>query len=182
MSSNRRLWVPNLQPLSLRSPTLHKPLHVSSPPWILLRLRFYRYHWDRLAPIYTLVEASKPSEIARALMHHPNISRSSSHVARTSMHRQPSHAPPRTKSALVDISPRWRHHCHITYWHHRPSSADITRHVSWRNHWQAVDLGWLWLLTFCKSWLLQSRFSLPSFLRRFHFYSPFLHILLLNEE
>ena len=175
MSSNRRLWVPNLQPLSLRSPTLHRPLHVSSPPWILLRLRFYRYHWDRLAPIYTLVEALKPSEIARALTHHPNILGSSSHVHALPCVDSLLHTPPRAKFALADISPRWRHHCHITYWHPRPSSADITRHVSWHHRWQAVDLG-------CKSWLLQSRFSLPSFLHRFHFYSPFLHILLLNEE
>ena len=69
-SSSHCLWVPDLQPLSLRSPTPHKPLHMSSPPWILLRLRFYKYHGDHLALIYTLVEASQPSETAHGLTRH----------------------------------------------------------------------------------------------------------------
>ena len=66
MSSSRHPWVPNLQPPSLRSFTLHRPLLFVSQLQILLRLRFWRYHWDHPAPIYTLVEASMPSETARA--------------------------------------------------------------------------------------------------------------------
>ena len=39
-----------------------------------------------------------------------------------------------------------------------------------------------WPLTFSQSWLFAVQCSLPSFSHRFHFYSPFLHILLLNEK
>ena len=133
-SSSRCLCVPDLQPLSLRSPTPHRPLHVSLSPWILLRLCFYRYHWDRLVPIYKLVEASQPLEITRALMRYPKILRPSS---RASTRLQPSHTPPhasRARSAPADVSPRWRHRYHVT--------TDITRHVSWCHRWQAVDPRW----------------------------------------
>ena len=64
-SSSRRPWVPNLQPLSLRSFTLPRPLPFALPLQILLRLRFWRYHRDRLAPIYILVKGSTPLKIAR---------------------------------------------------------------------------------------------------------------------
>ena len=171
-SSSRFLGVPNLQPLSLRSPTPHRPLHVSLPPWILLQLRFCRYHWDRFAPIYTLVETSQPSEIARATQ----IFCAQSHAL---------HPPPRADS-LLHAPLRTCTHKICTCWHHCPPFADITCHVNWH---QAVDPHWpyRWLtligpLTFYQSWLLQSRCFLPSFSRRFHFCSPFLHIFLLNEE
>ena len=65
-SSSRRPWVPDLQPLSLRSFTLHRPLPFASPLQILLWLWFWRYHRDRLAPIYILVKASTLSETACA--------------------------------------------------------------------------------------------------------------------
>ena len=65
-SSNHRPWVPDLQPPSLRSFTLHRPLPFASPLQILLWLRFWRYHRDRLAPIYIPMKASTPSETARA--------------------------------------------------------------------------------------------------------------------
>ena len=45
---------------------------------------------------------------------------------------------------------------------------------------QTVYLRWLWPLTFLQGWLFQSRFFLPSFSRRFHFCSLFLHIVSLN--
>ena len=45
---------------------------------------------------------------------------------------------------------------------------------------QTVDLSWLWPLTLTHGWLFQSRFFLPSFSRRFHFYSMFLYIVSLN--
>ena len=82
-SSSHCLWVLDMQSLSLRSPTTHRPLHVSWPPWILLRLCFCRYHWDHLAPIYTLVEASQPSETARALMLYLKFLCQSSRTIRT---------------------------------------------------------------------------------------------------
>ena len=61
-SPSRRPWIPDLQPPSLRSFTLHKPLPFASPLQTLLRLRFWRYHRDRLAPIYKIVKASTPLE------------------------------------------------------------------------------------------------------------------------
>ena len=69
-SSSRCPWVPDLQSLLLRNFTLHRPLPFASPLQILLRSRFWRYHKDRLAPIYTLVKASSPSETTRALTRH----------------------------------------------------------------------------------------------------------------
>ena len=65
-SSSHRPWVLDLQLLSLRNFTLHRPLPFASPLQILLRPRFWRYHRDRLAPIYTIVKASAPSETAHA--------------------------------------------------------------------------------------------------------------------
>ena len=65
-SPSRRPWVPDLQPPSLKSFTLHRPLPFASPLQTLLQLRFWRYHRDCLAPIYKIVKASTPSETARA--------------------------------------------------------------------------------------------------------------------
>ena len=68
-SFSRRPWVPDLQPPSLRSFTPHRPLPFTSPLQILLRLCFWRYHRDHLAPIYILVKASTSSETIRAPTH-----------------------------------------------------------------------------------------------------------------
>ena len=65
-SPSRCPWVPDLQPPSLRSFTLHRPLSFASPLQTLLQLRFWRYHRDCLAPISKIVKASTPSETARA--------------------------------------------------------------------------------------------------------------------
>ena len=65
-STSRRPWVPDLQPPLLRSFTLHRPLPLASPLQTLLRLRFWNYHRDRLAPIYKIVKDSTSSETARA--------------------------------------------------------------------------------------------------------------------
>ena len=73
MSSNCRLWVPNLQPSSLRSFALHRPLPLASPLQILLLLRLWRYHWDRFTPIYTLVLTSTPSATTHAPTRHSKI-------------------------------------------------------------------------------------------------------------
>ena len=109
-SSNRRLWVPNLQPSSLRSFTLHRPLPFASPLQILLRLCLWRYHWDRLALIYTLVEASTPSKTARASTCHSNFLFCWSCAPRAPTHRNfrsrastCSHAPPRASTTLADV-------------------------------------------------------------------------------
>ena len=71
--SSRRPWVPNLQPPSLRSFTLHRPLPFASLLQILLQLQLWMYHWDRLEPIYTLVEPLTPSETARAPMRRSKV-------------------------------------------------------------------------------------------------------------
>ena len=68
-SSSHRPWVLDLQSPSLRSFTLHRPLPFASLLQILLWLRFWRYHKDRLTPIYKLVKVSTPSETAHAPTH-----------------------------------------------------------------------------------------------------------------
>ena len=68
-SSSRRPWVPDLQLPLLRSFTLHRPLPLTSPLQTLLRLRFWSYHRDRLAPIYKTVKDSTSSETAHAPTH-----------------------------------------------------------------------------------------------------------------
>ena len=76
------------------------------------------------------------------------------------------------------------------------SSADIIVHhllssLATSSYWPALTIPLTcvdWTidfdrgLTFCQSWLLQSKCSLHSFSRRFHFCSIFLHILLLNKR
>ena len=73
-------------------------------------------------------------------------------VTRASMHRQTSsraeyflHAHPRARPSPAVVSLKWRHHCHVTCWHHRPhlltSSLTLTE-------------GWLWPLTFAVQVLL----------------------------
>ena len=69
-SPNRCPWVPDLQPPSLRSFTLHRPLPFASSLQTMLRLRYWKYHRDRLAPIYKIVKALTPSETARTPTHH----------------------------------------------------------------------------------------------------------------
>ena len=85
------------------------------------------------------------------------------------------HTPPRARSSPADVSPRWCHHCHVICWRHLPVSWHHRWLGRWPDRWPTLTLteGWLWPLTFCQSWLLQSRCSLPNFLRRFHFYSLF---------
>ena len=57
----------------------------------------------------------------------------------------------------ADVSPRWRH---------------LPRHL--------LTSSLTRPLTFPQGWLFQSRFFLPSFSHKFHFCSPFLHIVSLN--
>ena len=203
-SSSHHPWVPDLQLSSLRSFTLHGPLPIASPLQILLRLRLWRYHWDRLTPIYTLVEASTPSKTTRAptrrsrfcyvdhASHAPStrhctsrFSLMCSHVPQFQVKRRShaftrSHALPRPSTTLADviadISPR----CAV---------ADITclrqpLTSSFDSGGLTVDFLGL-IVDFDQAincWLFSrvdfcSLGSLPSFSCRFHFCSLFLHIV-----
>ena len=105
------------------------------------------------------------------------------------------HAPPSASTRLhapvspTNVSLRWRHlPCHLLT-SSATASVDV---IVDQDVDQTVDLRWLdrwlWLYVDFDLWLfaivdfLQSKCSLPSFSRRFHFCSIFLHILLLNEE
>ena len=137
MSPSRRPWVPDLQPPLLRSFTLHKPLPFASPLQTLLRLRFWRYHRERLAPIYKIVKASTSSKTTHAPTCRSKFLYGWSHVPRSVTRLQapprastPCHAIPRActrQFSLVDVSPRWHHHWHVICWRHPP--------VSWRHRW-----------------------------------------------
>ena len=109
-SSNRHPWVSNLQPPSLRSFTLHRPLPFASPLQILLRLWFWRYHRDCLASIYIFMKASTPSKTTRAPTRHSKALFCWSCAPCASTHRcfrsravTCSHMPPRASTS------RWRH-------------------------------------------------------------------------
>ena len=175
--------------VSLRSFTLDRPLLFASPLQVLLRLHFLRYHWDRPAPIYKLMEASPPSETARAPTHCSKLLQRWSCATRTaaSFHAptladtrfpRASHASTCLADVITNVSPNSLLTSLLA------SSADV---IFWIWIWPLtfqVDC-WLWLavdrwpLTF-PGWLFQSRFSLPSFSRRFHFCCLFLHIVSLN--
>ena len=96
-SSSRRPWVLDLQPPSLRSFTLHRPLPLASPLQTLLRLRFWSYHRDRLALIYKTVKASTPLETARATQSFCTVDHAFHVLSHTSRLR---HALPRTVTRL----------------------------------------------------------------------------------
>ena len=178
-SSSCRPWVPNLQLPLLRSFTLHRPLPLASPLQTLLRLRFWSYHRDRLAPIYKTVKASTPSETARAPTRRSKFLYGWSRAPRavTRLQAPPCaytcrHALSRAcmrqflllTSALGDVI------CHVICWHHLLMSS-LTRPLTY------VDFDWGLTLTVD---FLQSKCSLPSFSRRFYFCSLFLHIVSLN--
>ena len=98
----------------------------------------------------------------------------------------------------VSLSPNWchpwLHQCHVSLNYvsiqsfadvSATSSADVicwlltalTRTV---DRWLLPAVDFEWPLTFLQGCLLQSRFSLPNFSRRFHFCNLFLHIMSLN--
>ena len=118
-SSSRRPWVPDLQPPSLRSFTLHRLLPLASLLQTLLRLRFWSYHRDRLAPIYKTVKASTPLEPTRAPMHRSKFLHGWSRAPHASRILHAPHAPVRARfllltSTLGDII------CHVICWRHLP--------------------------------------------------------------
>ena len=201
-SSNRRPWVPNLQPPSLRSFTLHRPLPFASLLQIWLQLQLWRYHWDRLAPIYTLVEPLTPSETARAPMRRSKVlfrwSRAPcafhvplhiwvfSHVPHTPLTclHTLSRASMRLADIIADvihvtlIAPLLMSLACVSRWHH-PLTLGVWLLTFQFDRWLWSSC-WFWSLTFLQDWLFQVRFSLPCFSRRFHFCSLFLHIVSLN--
>ena len=145
MSPNRRPWVPDLQPPSLRGFTLHRPLPFASPLQTLLRLRFWRYHRDRLVPIYKLVKASMPSETAYAPMHHLFRSHASTRC----------HAPPRIPTCshmlanVIHVSP-YLHRC----WRHLLAlAADVILWLWVFDRWLLKVDRWLWPCVDFDHWL-----------------------------
>ena len=186
-------WVSNLQPPSLRSFILQRPLPFASPPQILLRLHFWRYHWDRLTSIYTLVEASKPSETSCAPTHHskvlfrsarPSTCHYSSGLFLTCYH-VPHLQVTRRYSSSSAVTRLLTSFCQVSHSyviidvtclrHLLTSSFDFRRFNRWLLAGLTIDF--FPKLTFCSP-----SAPYPFFSRRFHFCSPFLHILLLNEE
>ena len=110
-SSSRCPWVSDLQPPSLWSFTLQRPLLFASPLQTLLRLRFWRYHKDCLASIYKIVKASMLLETTRAPTRRSKFLYGWSRAPRTSTRRlfrsrAPTrrHAPPRATMRLLTSS------------------------------------------------------------------------------
>ena len=131
-SSSCRPWVPDLQLPLLRSFTLHRPLPLASPLQTLLRLWFWSYHRDRLAPIYKTMKASTPSETAHTPTRRSKFLYGWSRAPRASkLCHAPSlavtlrHAPARANflllmSALGDVI------CHVICWRHRLLALTLT--------------------------------------------------------
>ena len=162
-SSSRRPWVPDLQLQSLRSFTLHKPLPLASPLQISLRLRFWSYHRDCLAPIYKIVKAPTPSKTTRAPTRRPKFMYCWSHPPRAVTRLQaPQHAVTRCHapalasflllmSALGDVICHVI--CHSICWHHRWPGR-------WLDRWPTLTLTECWL---CQSWLFAVQVLLTQF-------------------
>ena len=101
------------------------------------------------------------------------------------------HAPHAPSSALVDVTRDVIRATSALPYISIQSFADVSATSSCWHHlltfdhvdfdrWLLIVDCWLWSLTFLHGWLLQSRFFLPNFSRRFHFCSLFLHIVSLN--
>ena len=127
-----------------------------------------RSHWSSYAPSYA---AQRSCASVTHLTHRPLFLLMSSltsllprqpYLTSSLPHHHPficwCHLPLQLTSSLLTIDQRW-------FW--PLTSVDFDRMLTWS-------------LTFLHRWLLQSRFSLPSFSSRFHFCSLFLHILSLN--
>ena len=140
---NHRPWVPDLQPPSLRSFTLHRPLSFASLLQTLLRLRFWRYHRDRLAPIYKLVKASTPLETARAPTRRLKFMYGWSRASTHHLFRSRASTRPHALHALVDVihvNPCLRH-C----WRHLLVSAvDVILWLWVFDRWLLKVDHWLW--------------------------------------
>ena len=100
-------------------------------------------------------------------------------LTRSTRHHAPSrairlsHALACVRCSPVDVSPRWRHHCHVICLRHSP--------VSWRHRWPGRWLALTLTVDFSPGLTFsQSKFFLASFSHRFHFCNLFLHIVSLN--
>ena len=167
------------------------------PPLLLLRSDHRLHHRKEISPICLSVKY----RLHRTFHAPPCATEVSASLARAFTCRQYSPCAvtrlqllPRAcmrQGSSADVSPRWRHlprHRHVIYWRHLPrhpltssamASANVICHGTyWRHRWPDR---WLWPLTFPQGWLFQSKFFLPSFSRRFHFCSLFLHIVSLNR-
>ena len=134
------------------------------PQRLLLRSNFWWYHWDRLEMIYPSVKALPSSELPRALTRRLNFLRQ----------RTTRHTPHASSKVQADVTRD------IIYSTSALAASAFV--IWWRQHHDilvtsSVDC---WPLTLTGCWLFQSRFFLPSFSRRFHFCSLFLHIVSLN--
>ena len=129
---------------------------------LLLRSNFWWYHRDRLETIYPSVKALPSSELPRALTSCLNFLRHALHAP---------HAPSKVQANVTrDV---------ICSTSALAASAFV---IWWRQHHVILVTSSAdrWPLTLTGCWLFQSRFFLPSFSRRFHFCSLFLHIVSLN--
>ena len=110
-SPSHRPWVLNLQLSSLRSFTLHRPLPFASPLQTLLRLQFWRYHRDRLVPIYKIMKASTPSKTACTPTRRSKFLYGWSRAPRTSTHclfRSHTVTRPHALADVIHVSPYLR--------------------------------------------------------------------------
>ena len=172
MYSSRRPWVPDLQLPSLRSFTLHRPLLFASPLQVLLQLRFWRYHWDRPAPIYTLVAASPSSKTARAPTRRSKLlfrrscatrAHTRRHAPSTSLHPQSlaSRASTASLTSLLmsALIACWRHCLH----HPLMSSSD-SGFDHWLSAWPLTLTGrWPLTVDFSRGWLFSVQVLLTQF-------------------
>ena len=186
-SSSRPPRVPDLQLSSLRCFTLHRPLSFASLLQILLRLRFWRYRRDRLAPIYKLMKVSTLSETTCAPTRRSKVLFRWSRAPRfITLGHAPSCAPTRLLTSLLtsstsalacivadDTCLRQPLMSSFDSGHLIVDFSRLTIDFD-----RAVDFdSWL----FSQGWLFQSRFFLHSFSRKFHFCSLCLHIVSLNR-
>ena len=147
-------------------------------PSVLVRSTHCRHHRNWLSLIYITGEESALSDSPCAHTRWPKLWQGLNHTP---------HVP---HARLVTC---WRHPCHISiHVTTTLASTSALADIISLHHLADVIIGvdhWLWLrLLIVDCWLflivdfLQFRCSLPNFSRRFHFCSPFLDILLLNEE
>ena len=142
-----------------------KEFHVPHVPPRHLRSCCRRHHKNCPSPIYIIGKESASSDCPHAFTRCPKLRRRwSTRLTRSTRHW------------VTCWHHLWRHPCEVSpSWRHLLTSAPPHLLTSF------VDFSFDgWILNIVD--FLQSKCSLPNFLRRFHFCSPFLHILLLNEE
>ena len=163
MSFSRYPWVLGLQPPSLRSPAPHKPRHH--------HLRCASC-FDKFFVDTTVIDSPQSTQPWKSCtqwsLHTPSYAAQRSSASITCLTHWPLFL---LTSSVTSLSP-----CHlgltsssILCWRHPPHQLTSLLTDRWSVLTLTVDF-------------LQSKCFLPNFLRRFHFCSLFLHILLPNEE